>query len=60
VYSEQAKIFIKAIKTIAQNENNLENFESYLSQHFGAWLKKFANTPEGVAYEVKQFAEMEI
>ena len=60
MYKKEAKTFIEAVKTIAQNENNLENFESYLSHHFGEWLKKFANTPEGIAYELKFFSEMEV
>lgn len=52
--------FIKAIKTIAQKENNLNNLECYLSHHFPVWLEKFANTPEKITAELKAFAEMEI
>lgn len=55
-----AKEFIKAIKTIAAKEENLNNFESYLSRHFPAWLEKYANTPEGLVYEFRSFAEMEV
>ena len=57
---ELAKEFAKAIKTIAQKDANLENFESYLSQHFEIWLKKFAKTPESITAELKHFANMEI
>ena len=50
--------FIKAIKTIALKENNLNNLECYLSYHFSVWLEKFANTPEKITAELKAFAEM--
>lgn len=55
-----AIIFIKAIKTIAAKPQNLDNLESYLLQHFPEWLTKYANTPEKLAGELKQFAEMDI
>ena len=58
--TECAKVFIEAIKTIAENPDNLDNFEFYLAQHFDVWMEKYANTPEGLAYEMKSFAEMEI
>lgn len=57
---EAAKKFIEAIKEIANKENNLDNFESYLSFHFDKWFKKYANTPEGLTAELKNFATMEI
>lgn len=57
---ENAKIFIDAIRTFAEKPQNLENFQSYLENHFGIWLEKFANTPQGIAGEMKSFAEMEI
>lgn len=59
--TEQEKLaveFVGAIKTIAEKEENLNNFESYLIYHFSEWMKKFANTPEGLTDELKQFAEM--
>lgn len=59
-HEKTAKEFIKAIKAIASKEENLENLESYLSHHFETWLQKYANTPEGLTYELKAFAEMEI
>lgn len=52
--------FVEAIKTIAEKPENLENLECYLSYHFPVWLDKYANTPEKIAWELKQFAEMEI
>ena len=56
---ELAKEFIKAIKTLAENEDNLQNFEDYLTQHFDIWFQKFANTPESLTAELKMFANME-
>ena len=58
--SECAKVFIEAIKTIAGKPENIDNLEYYLRNHFDEWLKKYADTPEGLAYEMKDFAEMEI
>lgn len=58
--TENAKTFINAIKTIAEKPENLDNLESYLSIHFSKWLEKYANTPEKIAGELKQFAEMEL
>jgi transcriptional antiterminator len=57
-YEKEAKIFVDAIKKLGQNEDNLSNFESYLSMHFGNWLKRFANTPETLVYEMKSFSQM--
>ena len=59
-YEKQAAEFCEAIRTLANNTENLENLESYLSYHFEKWLKTRANTPEGLAAEMKEFAEMEI
>ena len=58
--TECAKVFIEAIKTIAENPDNLDNFEFYLAQHFDVWMKNWASNPEGLAYEVESFAKMEI
>ena len=57
---EAAEMFAAAIKQLAGKPDNLNNLESYLGQHFNKWLEKFANTPEGMAAEMKHFAEMEI
>ena len=57
---ENTKIFIEAIKTISEKPDNLDNLECYLSHHFDKWLKKFADTPDKLAGELKNFAEMEI
>ena len=55
-----AEEFCKAIKEMAQKQDNLDNFECYLSHHFDVWMEKFANTPESLVSEMKHFAEMEI
>lgn len=57
---QTAHQFTEAIKTIAEKPQNLENLKYYLSIHFSEWLSKFANTPEGITAELKQFAEMEV
>ena len=51
--------FVNAIKTIANKPENLDNLESYLSYHFSEWLEKYANTPEDIAAEMREFAELE-
>ena len=57
---ESANIFTQAIKDLASKSENLENFNSYLCYHFPEWLEMYANTPEGLAEELKMFAEMEV
>lgn len=57
---EYAKIFIDAIKTLAEKPDNMENLRWYLERHFDVWMAKFANTPSGLSFELKNFAEMEI
>ena len=59
-YEQIAEQFCKAMKTIAEKPENLDNLEHYLSIHFSEWLNKFANTPETITAEIKSFAEMEI
>lgn len=54
------EMFISAIKTIANRPENLENLENYLLHHFPEWLNKYANTPEKIAEELNNFAEMNI
>ena len=54
--AEHAKIFIEAIKTIAEKPQNLDNLEGYLTWHFPEWIEKHANTPEKLASELYFFA----
>jgi hypothetical protein len=55
-----ARVLADAIRTIASKPANIDNLELYLSYHFDKWLEKFANTPEKLAGELKQFSEMDI
>lgn len=57
-YEKMAKVFVDAIKEIANKPNNLDNLESYLSYSFGPWLEKWANSPANMADEMRNFAEM--
>ena len=58
-YEEQAIQFCEAIRTLANKPENLNNLESYLTYNFDKWLTTWANTPENLAAEMKEFAEME-
>lgn len=55
-----AKIFCDAIREIAEKQENINILESYLTQHFTKWLNEYADNPEGLAMEMKSFAEMEV
>ena len=54
-----ANIFTESIKRLAENPAKLENLNCYLSNHFDNWIKKFANTAEGLTSEIKCFSEIE-
>lgn len=58
--SKAAVDFCNAIRTLASKPENLENLECYLSHHFAGWLEKFASTPDDMACEMLEFANMEI
>lgn len=58
-HEHTAKQFCEALRTIAGKPENLENLESYLSYHFAEWMNKYANTPENITAELKNFADME-
>lgn len=53
-----AQDFCKAIKIFAEKPENLDNFESYLSYCFEAWLATYADTPENLTAEMLFFANM--
>lgn len=57
---ECAKMLCEAIKKLANNPNNLDNMRVYLENHFTIWMKKYADEPEYLAKEFKEFAEMSI
>jgi len=56
--SEAASVYCSILK-LAGKPENLANLESYLSMHFGTWLKKYADDPAGFAHELNAFANME-
>ena len=58
--AKAAADFIAAIREIASKPQNLENLESYLSHHFPECLSKYARSPEDIAAEMKEFANMKI
>lgn len=59
-HTTEAAQFVEAIRTIAAKPDNLDNLECYLSHHFQKWLEMWANTPENIVSELRNFAEMEI
>ena len=59
-YEKQAAEFCEAIRTLANKPENLNNLESYLTYNFDIWLTTWANTPENLAAEMKEFAEAEM
>ena len=59
-YTIEAEQFCNAIRELANKPENLQNLESYLEYHFDKWLEKYANTPDSMAAEMSDFAQMEI
>lgn len=59
-YEEEARAICEAIRQFNESPEALDNFESYLSYHFVAWLKKWADTPAGMAKEFENFSQMGI
>ena len=59
-YTLEATQFCDAIRELANKPENLQNLESYLEYHFETWLEKFASTPDGMAAEMSNFAQMEM
>ena len=57
-YEQEAETICAAIKELAEHPEALRNFELYLGRHFGTWLKKWANTPYGIADEFEQFSKI--
>lgn len=54
-----ALILADAITKLAADPDKLGNFVSYLTAHFPEWVQKYANTPEGLASEFHEFANIE-
>ena len=59
-YTVEAAQFCNAIRELASKPENLQNLESYLEWHFDKWLEKYASTPDCMAAEMSDFAQMEI
>ena len=59
-YTKEAAQFCEYVRTLASKPENLDNLESYLSAHFEEWLAKWANTPQDMATEMREFANMTI
>lgn len=55
-YEQEAADFCDAIRRFAENEDALNNMESYLTYCFADWLRRYANTPESLAGEMRNFA----
>ena len=59
-YTLEAAQFCDAIRELANKPENLQNLESYLEYHFDKWMEKYASTPDDMATEMSNFAQMEI
>lgn len=59
MYEKEALQVAEAMQKLAEKPDNMGNFVSYLTYHFPAWLEKYANTPENLACELREFANME-
>lgn len=59
-YTMEAAQFCNAIRELANKPENLQNLESYLEYHFDKWMEKYASTPDDIAAEMSNFAQMEI
>lgn len=55
-YEQEAADFCDAIRAFAEREDALDNLQGYLSMHFGEWMKRYANCPENLAGEMRNFA----
>lgn len=58
-YEELAKILCDGLRKFAENPAAIDNFECYLSHHFGKWFENFADCPEHLAFEISQFSQIE-
>lgn len=58
-FEEQADRLCNAIRHIANDDNALENFNSYLSYHFDVWLNEYVNNNvDNFVSEIENFAHM--
>lgn len=54
-----AEMFVNTIKELTSKQENLDNLQHYLENHFDVWMEKYANTPSGLTSELKHFTKME-
>ena len=54
----EAETLKNAILALAADRAALENFEDYLSNHFGEWLKCYIRTPGDMCAEFTEFSQM--
>ena len=59
-YTKEAAQFCECVRTLASKPDNLDNLQAYLSAHFVEWLTQLGSTPQDMAAEMREFAEMEI
>lgn len=59
-YEKEAAQFCEYIRALSSKPDNLDNLQSYLSIHFGDWLSKWANTPQDMVTEMREFSNMVI
>lgn len=58
-FEEQADRLCNAIRHMANDDNALENFNSYLSYHFDIWLnQRINNDIDNFVEEIYSFAHM--
>lgn len=58
-FEEQADRLCNAIRYMANDDNALENFNSYLSYHFDIWLNQHINNDiDNFVEEIYSFAHM--
>lgn len=55
-YENLALTLQASIKALAEDDDKLNNFVSYLTAHFSDWMEKYANTPEGLTQEFAEFS----
>ena len=57
-YEDLAMAFGEAIRDLGTNEVALKNFVSYLTYSFPKWCRRYANDPESLVNEFRNFADM--
>lgn len=58
MHEENALRLCEAIKKLANSEDALNNFCSYLTYHFPRWMERFCTDADGLVNEFETFADM--